>query len=82
MTDISKFAHEFGFIELTEACLIYLEENVDAKNVCEIVQIAYSSNFEELKQKCKQLLIEKKKEIDEEKLKALSKDILFDVYCR
>uniref|UniRef100_A0AC34F3G8 Amino acid transporter n=1 Tax=Panagrolaimus sp. ES5 TaxID=591445 RepID=A0AC34F3G8_9BILA len=66
---------------IEDAGYFYSTEEVDSTNVCKIVQIAYLNNFEELKEKCKQILIEKKSEIDQTKLKALPKDILFDVFC-
>uniref|UniRef100_A0A914PNQ3 Uncharacterized protein n=1 Tax=Panagrolaimus davidi TaxID=227884 RepID=A0A914PNQ3_9BILA len=66
---------------ITEACCSYFEDKVNAKNVCEIIQIAYSNNFDGLKQKCKKILTGHKEEVDAVKLKELPKDILFDVYC-
>uniref|UniRef100_A0AC35GMS3 BTB domain-containing protein n=1 Tax=Panagrolaimus sp. PS1159 TaxID=55785 RepID=A0AC35GMS3_9BILA len=80
MSDILKFAKTYDFTELKEACCTYFKETVDPKNVCEFIQIAYSHDIEELKEKCKQIMNEKKAEIDQYKLKALPKDILFDLY--
>uniref|UniRef100_A0A914P1M4 BTB domain-containing protein n=1 Tax=Panagrolaimus davidi TaxID=227884 RepID=A0A914P1M4_9BILA len=75
-----EFAEKYCIEELKESCCTHFADNLSTENVCDIIQIAYSNNFEELKQKCKKLMTEKKAEIDQTKLKALSKDILFDVY--
>jgi hypothetical protein len=75
------FANKYSIHALKEACCSYFEDKLTSKNVCEVVQIAYSNGFDGLKQKCKKILTEKKAEIDSVELKELPKDILFDVYC-
>jgi hypothetical protein len=75
------FANKYSMNALKQACCSYFEEKVNVKNVCEIIQIAYSNNFDGLKQKCKKILTGRKEEIDPAMLKELPKDILFDVYC-
>uniref|UniRef100_A0AC35F786 BTB domain-containing protein n=1 Tax=Panagrolaimus sp. PS1159 TaxID=55785 RepID=A0AC35F786_9BILA len=79
--DVYKFAVNYDIHGLINACCSIFLESVNAENVCEYIQIGYSKNFEELKQKCKQIIIQNKREIDDTKLKALPKDILFDVFC-
>uniref|UniRef100_A0A914PK95 BTB domain-containing protein n=1 Tax=Panagrolaimus davidi TaxID=227884 RepID=A0A914PK95_9BILA len=78
--EVFKFAVKFGIQDLIDACVSYFEESVDSTNVCEFVQIAYSYNFEDLKQKCLKILVEKKEEMDSTKIAELDKNILFDVY--
>uniref|UniRef100_A0AC34F8R7 BTB domain-containing protein n=1 Tax=Panagrolaimus sp. ES5 TaxID=591445 RepID=A0AC34F8R7_9BILA len=75
------FANKYSMPSLKEACCSYFEDKVNTKNVCEIIQIAYSNNFDGLKQKCKKILTGHKEEVNASKLKELPKDILFDVYC-
>uniref|UniRef100_A0A914Q1Q5 BTB domain-containing protein n=1 Tax=Panagrolaimus davidi TaxID=227884 RepID=A0A914Q1Q5_9BILA len=79
--EVFKFAVKYGIQALNEACVSHFEESVDSKNVCEFIQIAYSNNLANFKQKCLQILVEKKKEIDSTKVAELPKNILFDVYC-
>uniref|UniRef100_A0AC34F867 BTB domain-containing protein n=1 Tax=Panagrolaimus sp. ES5 TaxID=591445 RepID=A0AC34F867_9BILA len=80
MIDVWRFAYNYGFTELQEACCTQFEKIINPKNVCEIIQIAYNHKYEGLKEKCKQILIKKKAEIDQAKLKDVSKDILFDLF--
>uniref|UniRef100_A0A914Q540 BTB domain-containing protein n=1 Tax=Panagrolaimus davidi TaxID=227884 RepID=A0A914Q540_9BILA len=65
---------------LMDACCTYFEESVNPSNVCELIKIAYSNNFEELKQKCLKILVEKKKEINPRKFAELPKNILIDFF--
>uniref|UniRef100_A0AC34FFA2 BTB domain-containing protein n=1 Tax=Panagrolaimus sp. ES5 TaxID=591445 RepID=A0AC34FFA2_9BILA len=78
--DVFKFAVKYCIHDLTDACCSFFEKSVDPTNVCEFIQIAYNQNFEELKQKCLKLLIEKKKEVDAAELSNLPKNILFDFF--
>uniref|UniRef100_A0A914QX39 BTB domain-containing protein n=1 Tax=Panagrolaimus davidi TaxID=227884 RepID=A0A914QX39_9BILA len=61
--EVCKFAVTYDIQKLINACRLSFEESVNPSNVCEIIQIAYSNNFEELKQKCVKILIENKNEI-------------------
>uniref|UniRef100_A0A914PFP2 BTB domain-containing protein n=1 Tax=Panagrolaimus davidi TaxID=227884 RepID=A0A914PFP2_9BILA len=79
-TEIFKFAIKFGIQILIDECRLFFEESVDSTNVCEFIQIAYSNNFNDLKQKCLKILAEKKEEIDHTKFDELSKNIIVDVY--
>uniref|UniRef100_A0AC34G5Y5 BTB domain-containing protein n=1 Tax=Panagrolaimus sp. ES5 TaxID=591445 RepID=A0AC34G5Y5_9BILA len=79
--NVFKFAVKFEIQELIDACCSFFKESVDPTNVCEYIQIAFSNNFEELKQKCKQIMVENKAEIEFTNLADLSKDILLCVYC-
>uniref|UniRef100_A0A914QGH1 BTB domain-containing protein n=1 Tax=Panagrolaimus davidi TaxID=227884 RepID=A0A914QGH1_9BILA len=79
--EIFKFAERYDIQNIMDACCSYFEEFVDVTNVCEYIQIAYSKNFEELKQKCLKILVEKKKEIDASKFADLPKNILIDAFC-
>uniref|UniRef100_A0A914PV29 BTB domain-containing protein n=1 Tax=Panagrolaimus davidi TaxID=227884 RepID=A0A914PV29_9BILA len=69
--DVYKFAVNFDIQDLIDACCSIFVESVNAENVCEYIQIGYSKNFDELKQKCKQIMIENKREIDQTKLKLI-----------
>uniref|UniRef100_A0A914YT13 BTB domain-containing protein n=1 Tax=Panagrolaimus superbus TaxID=310955 RepID=A0A914YT13_9BILA len=75
------FANKYCIHSLKEACCSFFENKVNPKNVCEIIQIAFSNNFKGLKYKCKKILIDKKDEVDAGKVKDLPKDILFEVFC-
>uniref|UniRef100_A0A914PRC1 BTB domain-containing protein n=1 Tax=Panagrolaimus davidi TaxID=227884 RepID=A0A914PRC1_9BILA len=79
--DVFKFALEYGIQELMDVCCTFFEKSVSSENVCEYIQIAYSNNFEELKQKCLKVLVEKKKEIDALELAVLPKNIIIDAFC-
>uniref|UniRef100_A0A914P3A3 BTB domain-containing protein n=1 Tax=Panagrolaimus davidi TaxID=227884 RepID=A0A914P3A3_9BILA len=61
--DVFNFAKRYGIHDIMNACCLHFKESVNSTNVCELIQIAYSNNFEELKQKCLKILVEKKKEI-------------------
>uniref|UniRef100_A0AC35FSL0 BTB domain-containing protein n=1 Tax=Panagrolaimus sp. PS1159 TaxID=55785 RepID=A0AC35FSL0_9BILA len=61
--EVCKFAVTYDIQKLINACRLSFEKSVNPSNVCEIIQIAYSDNFEELKQKCLEVLIENKNEI-------------------
>uniref|UniRef100_A0A914P626 BTB domain-containing protein n=1 Tax=Panagrolaimus davidi TaxID=227884 RepID=A0A914P626_9BILA len=78
---VFEFAEKYDIYVLKEACCHAFEENVCKENVFEIVQIAYSHNFEELKEKCKKVLAENKGKLDLAKLNGLSKNVLIDVFC-
>uniref|UniRef100_A0A914P5X7 BTB domain-containing protein n=1 Tax=Panagrolaimus davidi TaxID=227884 RepID=A0A914P5X7_9BILA len=78
---VFKFAVKFGIHDLIDACVSFFEDSVNPTNVCEFVQIAYSNNFDELKQKCLKILVQKKDEIDLTKVAELPKNILFDAFC-
>jgi hypothetical protein len=77
---IFGFASKYSFSNIMKACSNYFENDISPENVCEIVQIAYTNNLEDLKQKCLQILVENKKEIDSLKLKELPKDIFYDAF--
>uniref|UniRef100_A0A914PX09 BTB domain-containing protein n=1 Tax=Panagrolaimus davidi TaxID=227884 RepID=A0A914PX09_9BILA len=47
-TKLFEFAIAFEIENLKKACLAYFGENITPENVCEIVQIAYSHNFQSL----------------------------------
>uniref|UniRef100_A0A914NZU1 BTB domain-containing protein n=1 Tax=Panagrolaimus davidi TaxID=227884 RepID=A0A914NZU1_9BILA len=79
--EVFKFAIKFGIQILIDECRSVFEESVDSTNVCEFIEIAYSNNFEHLKQKCLRILAEKKEEIDLTKVAELPKNIFFDIYC-
>uniref|UniRef100_A0A914R560 BTB domain-containing protein n=1 Tax=Panagrolaimus davidi TaxID=227884 RepID=A0A914R560_9BILA len=80
-THVFKFAVKFGIHDLIDACVSFFKDSVDSTNVCEFIQIAYSNNFEDLKQKCLKILVQKKEEIDSAKVAELPKNILFDAFC-
>uniref|UniRef100_A0A914PE00 Uncharacterized protein n=1 Tax=Panagrolaimus davidi TaxID=227884 RepID=A0A914PE00_9BILA len=77
---VFKFAVKFGIHDLIDECRSIFEESVDSTNVCEFIQIAYSNNFDELKQKCLKILAKKKEEIDSTKIAELPKNILSDAF--
>uniref|UniRef100_A0A914PVM8 BTB domain-containing protein n=1 Tax=Panagrolaimus davidi TaxID=227884 RepID=A0A914PVM8_9BILA len=79
--EIFKFAAKYNIKMLMDACCSYFEESVNPSNVCEFIQIAYSYNFEELKQKCLKILVEKKKEINASKFADLPKNIISDFFA-
>uniref|UniRef100_A0A914PN18 BTB domain-containing protein n=1 Tax=Panagrolaimus davidi TaxID=227884 RepID=A0A914PN18_9BILA len=79
--EVCKFAVKYNIKMLMDACCLYFEESVNPSNVCELIQIAYSNNFEELKQKCLKILAEKRKQIDPRKYHDLPKNILIDAFC-
>uniref|UniRef100_A0A914QBJ1 BTB domain-containing protein n=1 Tax=Panagrolaimus davidi TaxID=227884 RepID=A0A914QBJ1_9BILA len=79
--EIFKFAVKYKIKMLMDACCSFFEESVNPANVCEIIQIAYSNNFEALKQKCLKILVEKKKEIDPSKFADLPKNIISDFFA-
>uniref|UniRef100_A0A914QF65 BTB domain-containing protein n=1 Tax=Panagrolaimus davidi TaxID=227884 RepID=A0A914QF65_9BILA len=79
--EIFKFAVKYNIKMLIDACCSYFEESVNPTNVCELIQIAYSNNFEGLKQKCLKVLVEKKKEIDPPKFAHLPKNIFSDFFA-
>uniref|UniRef100_A0A914PNH1 BTB domain-containing protein n=1 Tax=Panagrolaimus davidi TaxID=227884 RepID=A0A914PNH1_9BILA len=79
ITDVIHFIKEYAIFPLTVDCCKKLDESVTIENVCDIVQIAYSNNFESLKQKCLKLLSETKMAISSLKFKELPKDILVDM---
>uniref|UniRef100_A0AC35GRU0 BTB domain-containing protein n=1 Tax=Panagrolaimus sp. PS1159 TaxID=55785 RepID=A0AC35GRU0_9BILA len=79
--EIFNFADRYDIQDIMDACCSYFEESVNETNVCEYIQIAYSKNFEELKQKCLKILVEKKKEIDASKFADLPKNILIGAFC-
>uniref|UniRef100_A0AC34FTB4 BTB domain-containing protein n=1 Tax=Panagrolaimus sp. ES5 TaxID=591445 RepID=A0AC34FTB4_9BILA len=79
--EVFKFAVKYDVKLLIEACCSFFEESVVPENVCEYIEIAYDNNFEELKQKCLKILVEKKKEIDASKIAALPKNIVVDAFC-
>uniref|UniRef100_A0AC34F2N9 BTB domain-containing protein n=1 Tax=Panagrolaimus sp. ES5 TaxID=591445 RepID=A0AC34F2N9_9BILA len=66
--------------EPTDACCSVLVKSVDPSNVCELIQIAYLHNFEELKKKCLKMLVENKHEIEASKAEKLPKNILVDIF--
>uniref|UniRef100_A0A914QPD7 BTB domain-containing protein n=1 Tax=Panagrolaimus davidi TaxID=227884 RepID=A0A914QPD7_9BILA len=76
--EIFKFAVKYNIKMLIDACCKYFEESVNPSNVCELIQIAYLHDFEELKQKFSKVLVEKKKEIDAKKIADLPKNILVE----
>uniref|UniRef100_A0AC34FBY9 BTB domain-containing protein n=1 Tax=Panagrolaimus sp. ES5 TaxID=591445 RepID=A0AC34FBY9_9BILA len=78
--DVFKFAFKYDIKDLIEACCSFFEKSIDASNICEYIQIAYSNNFDELKKKCLKYLCKKKKEIDSSKVAELPKNILFDAF--
>uniref|UniRef100_A0AC34GYD4 BTB domain-containing protein n=1 Tax=Panagrolaimus sp. ES5 TaxID=591445 RepID=A0AC34GYD4_9BILA len=78
--DVFKFARRYDIQEIMDACSSFFEKSVDPSNVCELIQIGYSNNFEELKKKCLAILVEKKKEIDASKFAELPKNILSDFF--
>uniref|UniRef100_A0A914PZP7 BTB domain-containing protein n=1 Tax=Panagrolaimus davidi TaxID=227884 RepID=A0A914PZP7_9BILA len=78
---VFKFAVKFGIHDLIDECRSFFAKSVDSTNVCDFIQIAYSNNFDELKQKCLKILAEKKEEIDLTKVAELPKNILFDAFC-
>uniref|UniRef100_A0AC35FKA4 BTB domain-containing protein n=1 Tax=Panagrolaimus sp. PS1159 TaxID=55785 RepID=A0AC35FKA4_9BILA len=78
---VFKFAVKFGIQILIDECRSFFEESVDSTNVCEFIQIAYSNNFDELKQKCLKILAEKKEEISKAVLDELPKNIIVDAFC-
>uniref|UniRef100_A0A914QWJ2 BTB domain-containing protein n=1 Tax=Panagrolaimus davidi TaxID=227884 RepID=A0A914QWJ2_9BILA len=77
---VFKFAVKFGIQILIDACVSIFEESVSPSNVCEFIQIAYSNNFDELKQKCLKILAEKKEEIDPTKMAKLPSNIVVDAF--
>uniref|UniRef100_A0A914QBH3 BTB domain-containing protein n=1 Tax=Panagrolaimus davidi TaxID=227884 RepID=A0A914QBH3_9BILA len=79
--EVYKFAVKFGIQILIDACLSFIEDSVNPSNVCEFIQFAYSNNFDELKQKCLNILVRKKEEIDPTKIAKLPSNILFDAFC-
>uniref|UniRef100_A0A914P4I6 BTB domain-containing protein n=1 Tax=Panagrolaimus davidi TaxID=227884 RepID=A0A914P4I6_9BILA len=79
-TEIFKFAIKFGIKILITTCLSFFEESVDSTNVYEFIQIAYSNNFDELKQKCLQILVQKKEEIDPTKMAKPPSNIVVDAF--
>uniref|UniRef100_A0A914R3W6 BTB domain-containing protein n=1 Tax=Panagrolaimus davidi TaxID=227884 RepID=A0A914R3W6_9BILA len=80
-TRVFEFAIKFGIQILIDECRSIFEESVNPTNVCEFIQIAYSNNFDEFKQKCLKILAEKKEETDLTKFAELPKNILFDAFC-
>uniref|UniRef100_A0A914QCI9 BTB domain-containing protein n=1 Tax=Panagrolaimus davidi TaxID=227884 RepID=A0A914QCI9_9BILA len=78
--DVFKIAERYCIRDVTKACCLYFVESVNSTNVCELILIAYLNNFEELKQKCLKILVEKKKEINASKFAELPKNILID-FC-
>uniref|UniRef100_A0A914R542 BTB domain-containing protein n=1 Tax=Panagrolaimus davidi TaxID=227884 RepID=A0A914R542_9BILA len=78
--EVFKFAVKFGIQHLIDACVSFFKDSVNPTNVCEFIQIAYSNNFNELKQKCLQILVQKKEEIDPTKMAKLPSNILFDAF--
>uniref|UniRef100_A0AC34FA85 BTB domain-containing protein n=1 Tax=Panagrolaimus sp. ES5 TaxID=591445 RepID=A0AC34FA85_9BILA len=78
--EVFKFAVNYGIKDLIETCCSFFEESVVPENVCEYIVIAYDNNFEELKQKCLKMLVEKKKEIDALKIVKLPKNIFIDAF--
>uniref|UniRef100_A0AC35F6Y5 BTB domain-containing protein n=1 Tax=Panagrolaimus sp. PS1159 TaxID=55785 RepID=A0AC35F6Y5_9BILA len=74
------FASKYSFIELMKACSNSFEKTVNEKNVCEIIQIAYSTENESLKQKCHKIFAENKGKIDSTEVKKLPHDILVNVF--
>uniref|UniRef100_A0A914QJ93 BTB domain-containing protein n=1 Tax=Panagrolaimus davidi TaxID=227884 RepID=A0A914QJ93_9BILA len=79
ITDVIRFFTEYAIFPLTDDCCKKLDESVTIENVCDIVPIAYSNNFESLKQKCLKLLSETKMSISPLKFKELPKNILVDM---
>uniref|UniRef100_A0A914P314 BTB domain-containing protein n=1 Tax=Panagrolaimus davidi TaxID=227884 RepID=A0A914P314_9BILA len=75
-----KFAVKFGIQHLIDACVSFFKDSINPTNVYEFIQIAYSNNFDELKQKCLQILVQKKEEIDPTKIAKLPSNILFDAF--
>uniref|UniRef100_A0AC34FSY0 BTB domain-containing protein n=1 Tax=Panagrolaimus sp. ES5 TaxID=591445 RepID=A0AC34FSY0_9BILA len=80
-TAVFKFGLHYDIQKIMVACCSFFEESVAPKNVCELIQIAYSNNFEELKKKCLKTLREKKKEIDASKWNDLPKEIIIEAFC-
>uniref|UniRef100_A0AC35FAB5 BTB domain-containing protein n=1 Tax=Panagrolaimus sp. PS1159 TaxID=55785 RepID=A0AC35FAB5_9BILA len=78
---VFKFAIKFGIQTLINECRSFFEESVDSTNVYEFIQIAYSNNFDELKQKCLKILAEKKEEIDPTNIAKIPSNIVFDAFC-
>uniref|UniRef100_A0A914NZQ0 BTB domain-containing protein n=1 Tax=Panagrolaimus davidi TaxID=227884 RepID=A0A914NZQ0_9BILA len=77
---VFKFAVKFGIRDLIDECRSIFEDSVDSTNVCEFIQIAYSNNFDELKQKCLKILAKKKEEIDRTKFDELPQNIVVDAF--
>uniref|UniRef100_A0A914PWQ6 BTB domain-containing protein n=1 Tax=Panagrolaimus davidi TaxID=227884 RepID=A0A914PWQ6_9BILA len=78
--EVFKFAINFGIQHLIDACVSFFEQSVNPTNVCEFIQIAYSHNFEHLKQKCLRILAEKKEEMELTKIAKLPQNIFVDFY--
>uniref|UniRef100_A0A914PIG6 BTB domain-containing protein n=1 Tax=Panagrolaimus davidi TaxID=227884 RepID=A0A914PIG6_9BILA len=75
-----KFAVKYEILDLIKACSDHANKLLPAKtNVIEYVQLAYTYNLEELKQKCLKFLSENKKEISKAVLVGLPQNILVDV---
>uniref|UniRef100_A0A914PJV4 BTB domain-containing protein n=1 Tax=Panagrolaimus davidi TaxID=227884 RepID=A0A914PJV4_9BILA len=77
---VFKFAINFGIQILVDECRSFFVNSVDSTDVCEFIEIAYSNNFDELKQKCLNILIQEKEKVDPTKIAKLPPNILFDAF--
>jgi hypothetical protein len=74
-----EFAKMYQIQELKERCLSYLNDTVTPFNVCQIIEIAYEHNFECLKQKCIQTIVENKGIVGKETINSLPPPVLCDI---
>uniref|UniRef100_A0A914ZE75 BTB domain-containing protein n=1 Tax=Panagrolaimus superbus TaxID=310955 RepID=A0A914ZE75_9BILA len=74
-----EFAKIYQIQELKERCLSHLNDTVTSFNVCQIIEIAYQHNYECLKQKCIQTILENKGAVGKDQINNLPPPILCDI---
>uniref|UniRef100_A0AC34G7Z8 BTB domain-containing protein n=1 Tax=Panagrolaimus sp. ES5 TaxID=591445 RepID=A0AC34G7Z8_9BILA len=77
--ELLEFAKIYQIQDLKERCLSHLNDSVTSFNVCEIIKVAYEHNYECLKQKCIQTIVENKGAVGKENINNLPPPILCDI---
>uniref|UniRef100_A0A914PG06 BTB domain-containing protein n=1 Tax=Panagrolaimus davidi TaxID=227884 RepID=A0A914PG06_9BILA len=78
--ELYHFSDKYSLRDLKKVCCSKFDKLLCAKNVCEIIQIAYANYFEELKLKCIEMIRLNTEKIGESQLKALPTEIYAEIF--
>uniref|UniRef100_A0AC34FRR0 BTB domain-containing protein n=1 Tax=Panagrolaimus sp. ES5 TaxID=591445 RepID=A0AC34FRR0_9BILA len=78
-TELLSFAKSYEIQKLKERCLSHFESSLNPSNVCDIIRVAYENNYEALKQKCIQTVVQNKGTVGKDQINSLPPPILCDI---